>query len=461
MALTVAVVAIVVLLIERGRERSALRRLTAEIDRWISHDEYDHMPIRGPRAQSNLVAAVDRLGASHHDRGEELARERPWRQELVDSLIDPALLFSSEGRLVTANEAARALFAIPAAMVDLTVVQAVGSASISEAVHQVRHGSEAVTVDVERGDRDLRVIVSQVGDETWVLVTDRTRERAVEELRRNFVVNASHELKTPVTAIQTLGEALAVTAERDPERTRELIGRLQQETERLARLVYDLLDLRRLEERGPLELETVDLAEVTRRVALAELDHAAACDVDLAVDVPDRALVAGVPGDLEVVVKNLVANAIQYNGPGGLVEVRIASGEGSVASARNAAEGGATAPDTSGDATSPGRATSSAHVSGGSDGRAMTASSAGGDEASSLILTVRDTGIGIPQQDLERVFERFYRVDTARSRDTGGTGLGLSIVRHAVERHGGAIAVRSEVGNGTVFTVTLPRKSNG
>jgi two-component system, OmpR family, phosphate regulon sensor histidine kinase PhoR len=379
-----------------------LHRLTTGVSAWLATKDFAPLAARGRGAWREHVIVLNALGAAHHRRGAKLARERPWRRELVDALVDPALLFSTEGRLLAANDAARELFGIPIDAADVTVVQAVGSAALVGALREVRATGQAVTIDTEHGDHDLRAVVSQVGDEALLLVNDRTRERRVEDLRRNFVVNASHELKTPVTAIRTLSEALAVTATSAPERVPGLLKRLDLESDRLARLVYDLLDLRRLEERGPLERVPVDLAELIRRTVAAAMERADEREVELAVDAPDHAYVAGVPGDLEVIVKNLVGNAIQYNRAGGQVEVVLRSEDGA------------------------------------------------------QVVSVRDTGIGIPQQDLVRVFERFYRVDTARSRETGGTGLGLSIVRHAVESHGGTIRVDSLLGEGTTFTVTLP-----
>ncbi|WP_052664197.1 sensor histidine kinase [Nitriliruptor alkaliphilus] len=385
-----------------ARERRRVRRLADHVGGWLGDEGHQPVRLGDGGAWGELGTALNALGAGYERRGAKLARERPWRRELVDALVDPALLFSSEGRLLAANDAARDLLAIPIDAADVTVTQAVGSPALAGAVQQVQASGEAVTVDAEHGEHDLRAVVARVGDETLLLVNDRTRERRVEELRRNFVVNASHELKTPVTAIKTLSEALAVTVDTDPARTKQLLRRLDLESERLARLVYDLLDLRQLEERGPLERVPVDLAELARQTVVGALERAEERGIDLSVEAPDRAFVAGVGGDLQVIVKNLVGNAIQYNVDGGRVVVSLDAEEG-------------------------------AHV-----------------------LRVSDTGIGIPQQDLSRVFERFYRVDTARSRETGGTGLGLSIVRHAVEKHGGTISVDSLLGEGTTFTVTLP-----
>ena len=384
-------------------EARQARRLAEELSAWLGDDGYRPVALHGSEPWRQLAVALNAVGAAYQRRGVRLARERPWRRELVDALVSPALLFSGEARLLAANDAARRLLGMPIDVGDVTVVQAVGSAALAGAVRQVQAEGGPVTIDTEHAGHDLRAVVSQVGDETLLIITDRTHERRIEELRRNFVVNASHELKTPVTGIRTLSEALAVTFEKgDTDRVRSLLGRLDKEADRMARLVHDLLDLRRLEERGPLERVPVDLAELTRQVVANLVDRAEEREVTLAVEAPHRAFVAGVPGDIEVIVKNLVGNAVQYNRAGGQVEVTIES------------RGGA------------------------------------------QVLRVRDTGIGIPQQDLVRVFERFYRVDPARSRESGGTGLGLSIVRHAVERHGGTIHVDSLLGEGTTFTVTLP-----
>lgn len=333
--------------------------------------------------------------------------ERPWRAQLVDALNQPALLFDDAGRLHAANASARELMAIRTPRRGASILEATASTAIVEIAARVRADREPMTVDVERAGRELRVSVSLIGDETLIVLADRTRERQIEDLRRDFVVNASHELKTPVTAIQTLGEAIAVTLPTDPVRAASLLKRLNDESERLARLVGELLDLRRLEVAGPLERVPVNLSEVVRLVVADLFSRAEGSSVEIDVDLPDNAPIAGVHADLEAIVKNLISNAIKYNRAGGKVSVGLRT------------EGG------------------------------------------TRILTVADSGIGIRQQDLPRIFERFYRVDTARSRETGGTGLGLSIVRHAVERHNGTVQVESALGEGTTFRVTLPIGADG
>jgi signal transduction histidine kinase len=357
-------------------------------------------------AWRRLEAALDRVGTSFDDQRRRLSHERPWRLGLVDSLIGPALLFDGKGRLVAANVAARELLALREEDATMSAMQVLGSASLVDAVASARRRGGHVEADAQVGDRQVRASVAVVGDEVLMILTDQTQERRIEELRRNFVVNASHELKTPATAIHTLSEALEITAERDPARVPDLVARLREEAERLVRMVHDLLNLRRLEERTEVEGVPMDLAQLARDV-VADLDErAVARGVELALHGPEHAPMHGEPDDLRLVVRNLVANAIQYNREGGRVDVRIGPG-----------------------------------IS---------------EHGPAWAIEVADTGIGIPQQDLQRIFERFYRVDVARSRETGGTGLGLAIVRHAVERHRGTIRVDSLLGEGTTFSVSLP-----
>lgn len=322
---------------------------------------------------------------------------RDGQSRLIDALTDAALLLTTDGQVVAANSQARTLFGVRSGT---TIVRddLFGAGIID--FDAARH--ETVTCDVQVHQHMLNVAVSLVDDVFLVVAADHTRERRVEELRRDFVVNASHELKTPVTSIQTLADALAVVIRTKPGRVPQLVARLSAEAERLSALVNDLLDLRRLEERGQAHREPVNLAAIVRTVVADAVTKADARHVTMTVDAPDTVLVEGIAADLDVIVKNLVVNAVKYNRDGGDVHVTLRS-----------------------------------------DGTRVT-------------LAVTDTGIGIPEEDLPRIFERFYRVDTARSRETGGTGLGLSIVRHAVELHDGQVTVASKMGEGTTFTVWLP-----
>jgi signal transduction histidine kinase len=241
-------------------------------------------------------------------------------------------------------------------------------------------------------------------DMVALVVTDVTDSRRLEEVRRDFVTNASHELKTPVAGMQALADSLGLAIDRDPGRARSMIVRLQIEATRLGKLVRELLDLARLEEdtAAATEHQRVDLAEIVRVQTERLSGLAESRGVALKFDAAQPAPLVALPGDLRLIAANLIENAIRYNRPGGRVDVRVQR--------------------------------LPAHV----------------------VLEVEDNGIGIPDVDRDRVFERFYRVDRARSRAAGGTGLGLSIVRHAAERHGGDVVAESVLGLGSTFRVTLP-----
>jgi len=344
------------------------------------------------------------------------ARPRTRRREVVEAIEQGAVLLSARGQVLAINDTARTLLGLQPDARARTAKEVLTAPALVDAVEEVTESRRAISLDLDHAGMQLRASVSLVRDEVLLLLTDRTEEHRVEQLRRDFVANTSHELKTPVAAIQTLAEALAVVADEQPDRVPALVARLNGEATRLATLVYELLDLRRLEERGPRERAAVDLAEVVRRVVAGRFDRAQAAGVEVVVDAPDHLEVPGARGDLEMIVQNLLANAITYNHEGGTVTLTVRP----------------VAPDEE------------------------APDEAGGDPAAHVEVIVEDTGIGIPEEDLARVFERFYRVDAARSRTTGGTGLGLSIVRHAVEHHRGSIELTSEVGVGTRCIVRLP-----
>ena len=235
------------------------------------------------------------------------------------------------------------------------------------------------------------------------LVEDRTRERRVEAVRRDFVANVSHELKTPVGAIRVLADAVADAAD-DPEAVRRFAGRMLTESDRLTQLVQQIIELSRLQGDEPLEAPVA-----------VDVDGVIATAIDTStVDAQAKGIsvvAAGTPGlqvfgneeQVLAAVTNLVSNAIAYSDAKSSVTVTTRAVEGSVE------------------------------------------------------IAVVDQGIGIPSDEIDRIFERFYRVDPARHRSTGGTGLGLSIVKHVAATHGGEVKVWSVEGQGSTFTLTLPQ----
>ena len=236
------------------------------------------------------------------------------------------------------------------------------------------------------------------------LVEDRTREHRVESIRRDFVANVSHELKTPVGAIRLLSDAVIDAAD-DPEAVQRFAGRMHTESERLARLVQQIIELSRLQGDDPLdEPLPVEVDDILKRAVDENLTDAAASGIELVRNGEEGLVLLGNREQVAVAVGNLVANAVAYSPAGSTVVVGAKAGE------------------------------------------------------STVDITVTDQGIGIPAHEIDRIFERFYRVDPARHRSTGGTGLGLSIVKHVAASHGGDVRVWSVEGQGSTFTLTLPRK---
>ncbi|QNP57588.1 hypothetical protein H9L22_11605 [Tessaracoccus defluvii] len=243
-------------------------------------------------------------------------------------------------------------------------------------------------------------------DRVLVLGVDESGERRVEAVRRDFVANISHELKTPIGAISVLSEALAAARD-DPEAVDLFSGRLQRETARLAELINQIIDLSRLQSEDPmLSRELVDVGEVVAEAVSRSQERATQRGVGLIVAHTDVVRVMGDRWQLADAITNLVQNAINYSNERARVTISVQ----------------AVAQD--------------------------------GDDF--VDVKVSDNGIGIRPEEQERIFERFYRVDYGRSRESGGTGLGLSIVRHIAVTHGGSIRVWSRPGQGSTFTLRLP-----
>ncbi len=235
-----------------------------------------------------------------------------------------------------------------------------------------------------------------------VVIEDVTEELKTQRMRREFVAHASHELKSPVASMQTLAEALRHAVHEDQPAAQRFADRIEFESARLGRLIGDLLDLSRIEDPEKVPRETVDLSAGARRAMEDTEAEVAAKGITLHTEISDRVFVRGDEAQMAVLVRNLLENAIRYTPEGGRVLVDVYQ------------------------------------------------------DGDSAIVRVSDNGVGIPLEDQSRVFERFYRVDRARSRDRGGTGLGLAIVKHVAELHGGSVQLESELGRGSIFTARVP-----
>ncbi|MEX0796873.1 MAG: ATP-binding protein [Acidimicrobiia bacterium] len=366
----------------------------------IAAGDFQKRPSRSP------VRELDELGLSISQLAEELG-ERLVQSEIATETLEVVLgalpqgtiLVGADDAVVYANPRATELIgSIPAHLNNLT------PHPFQTLVRESREAMDQKEVTVDHGSPPRRVrgvATPFTGDRRILLViVDVTDQERVASIRRDFVANASHELKTPVASIIASSEALTMAVQRGDPSAVKFAHNLEASARQLDRMVSDLLDLSRLEREVP-EVDPIRLDLLVSEEVGRFQEHAGNAGVGLTVRA-EEASVMGNWRDLSLAVRNLLDNAVRYTPGGGSVDVKVGVG---------------------------------------SDG---------------AFIEVTDTGSGIPTRDLDRVFERFYRVDAARSRRTGGTGLGLAIAKHVVESHGGTISARSQLDVGSTFTIRLP-----
>ena len=359
-----------------------------------------------------LARTFNRMSQDLNSRMAQLEGASARQSTVLGGMIEGVIAVDARERIVLANRAAGRLFEFRPAAVDgrplLEVVrnhalhQAVTSALITRRPQRLEtkhEGGEKLVADVHvtplPGDPCPGVVI---------VMHDTTELRRLESLRRDFMANVSHELKTPLSSIKAYAETLRNGAMNDPEASHKFLERIEEQSDRLHRLILDMLMIARVEsDQQAFEIVSVDVAEVARGCFEDHRPAAEAKKIQLVIEPeqPPCSVRADREG-LREMLDNLVDNAIKYTPEGGKVTVRWRC------------EGGM------------------------------------------CPIAVEDTGIGIGPEHRKRVFERFYRVDKARSREMGGTGLGLSIVKHLAQSFGGKVGVESEVGRGSVFTVQLP-----
>jgi two-component system, OmpR family, phosphate regulon sensor histidine kinase PhoR len=391
--------------------------------------EGDFRPLirEGPRDELSDLADSLNLTAARMDREIRLlSGERNRSSAILRSMVEGVAVIDAEERLVFYNRAFSEILNVdPASAEGRPLIEVIRNSDLLSLIRRALHGEEGLQTDITMGITQTQSFsitaapvkaldVSASGrapnekpSGAVVVLHDVTELRRLERVRQDFVANVSHEFKTPLTAIQGFAETLLAGALDDPENNRRFLEIIRNHAMRLARLTNDLLKLARIEA-GKMELEfsSVGLLELIEACTETTLLKANRKEITLEITVPPQ--LPAVRGDaalLRDVLQNLLDNAIQYTPPRGHISV---------------------------------------------------AATAGAREA---VITVTDTGIGIPLADSERIFERFYRVDAARSREAGGTGLGLSIAKHIVEAHGGKLWVESKVGQGSKFSFSLPLDS--
>jgi two-component system sensor histidine kinase SenX3 len=326
--------------------------------------------------------------------------------EVIDSLESAGIVLDASNNVLKASTGALAF--------GLVWNQALVHPELVKLVDQVRRGGEPIARELHLsrgpfGEASIHVFVrvAPLGTRfVLVLAEDRTESYRLEEVRRDFVANVSHELKTPIGAVSLLAEALEQAA-KEPDEVKRFAKRLSIESERLARITHEIIELSRLQASDVLhKAEVVDvdavIAQAVDRTRVAAEKHRIA----LVTGGDAGAEVYGDEALLATAVHNLVANAIQYSPDNSRVGIGVSNTDGVVE------------------------------------------------------IAVTDQGVGIPEAERDRVFERFFRVDSARSRNTGGTGLGLAIVKHVVQNHGGDVRVWSHPGSGSTFTIRLPEAAS-
>ena len=392
-----------------------LRNMTAKV---ASGDLTYRTGVRRKDELGDLAVSLNGMATQLKSQVGQLATEKERLGQVLTAMSEGVIVVDEVGRLLRANPAAELILRTSLEdRVGQPLVVLARAFPDRALAAKTRQAGGPITEIVELpGNRHIAVeaVGLRAGDgqqgHVLFVIRDETARLAIDRIRRDFATNVSHELKTPLAGLSLLAGTLKHAVPEDPEQAAVFVERLASEIGRLTVLTDDLLTLSRLEEPGKhieKDFKRLDLGRLTDETVAELLHLAEAKEQSLTVDLTATPPVLGDAVSLRTLIRNLLDNAVRYTEPGGHIRVAVAPG---------------------------------------TEGRAIRG----------VILTVQDDGVGIPAADQRRIFERFYRVDKARSRETGGTGLGLSIVRHVAERHGGRVDVVSTLGSGSAFTVWLP-----
>ncbi|MFO0676624.1 MAG: ATP-binding protein [Polyangiaceae bacterium] len=388
-----------------------LRTMTETAER-IGRGDYDvESKVASPDEFGILSQSLAKLASELKARIGDLTDERDRLSTILSSMAEGVLVLDDKGRIVLANPASSTVLNVRGPLEGRSYDDVFADGALKDAVARAVDGSRERDDEVEGSDtagRVLAVVVRRLGDKSEnghvVVIRDMTRVRRLLAMRHDLVANVSHELRTPVTSIQGYAETL-LRGNPDEATAREFLGIIHRHSERIGKLVSGLLQLSELEAMAPEKVvrENVDVSAVVRQVVVAAGPRADAKGVHVSMGPAGPAAISGDPLGLEQIADNLLDNAIKYCDAGAHVVVRVDEGDGRVR------------------------------------------------------LVVEDDGPGIDAHHLPKLFDRFYRVESAESKRRGGSGLGLAIVKHLVESTGGTIDVTSTKGKGTVFTVSWPK----
>jgi two-component system phosphate regulon sensor histidine kinase PhoR len=384
-----------------------------EFSRRVAEGDFRPSPADSSGDALEALAASLNQTAARLDRTiRTLTEERNLSSAILGSMLEGVAVVNAPERLLFANQGFAAILELDVPpQSGRALVEVVRQTELIEAVRKVLSGEPRVEAEIVTGTLRQHFFAATVaavraGDTSGAVIVlhDITDLRKLERVRRDFIANVSHEFKTPLTAIQGFAETLLAGAVDDPQNRGRFLGIILEHSRRLARLTDDLLKLSKMDaDRLELEIRRLGVSQLVESCLETSQHRAAEKNIRISVNIaPHLPEIAGDRRLLAEVLQNLLDNATQYTLPGGQIMVSAETSDAEV------------------------------------------------------IFTVSDTGIGIPQADQPRIFERFYRVDAARSREVGGTGLGLAIAKHLVEVHGGRIWVESEVAQGSQFHFSVP-----
>lgn len=369
------------------------------LDKPLDNDGYDEL--------SSLLRRIDMQQKEIRQQKEELKRKQSEFEAVTGGMAEGIILLNQKGTILSINRAASKLLDTDSFAVGEDILSVNRSLKLTELLHKAEDGKHAEAV-MEFGSGKYQLAASPVVTNNEVigivvLILDVTEKEKAEQMRREFTANVSHELKSPLHTISGCAELLSNGMVKQ-ENITDFSKRIYTETGRMIRLVEDIIKLSHLDEGADdMKREKTDLFALAGRVVTALIAEAQKVEVSLELS-GESAVLCGIPQLLESIIYNLCDNAIKYNKKNGSVSVTVKN------------------------------------------------------EGEFVILTVSDTGIGIPKEHRERIFERFYRVDKSHSKEIGGTGLGLSIVKHAARLHNAEIELQSAVNGGTAVTVKFPQK---
>ena len=414
-ALAIAILAAATSLYISRRISRMIEEMRHGAERFAEGDLNYRLAIPNSREIGALAKTMNSMAEQLEEKIATITQQRNQQEAVLSSMVEGVLVVDADERLIVMNQAAAQLIGIhPEEAQGKTIQEIIRNSDLQRLIAKALAGTEPVEGDItiyNGGERFLQAHGTAVRDVdgkrigALAVLNDITKLRRLENIRRDFVANVSHELRTPVTAIQGFVETLRDGAIDDPEDAKRFLEIISKQTSRLNAIIEDLLNLSRIEQdadKGGVVRVEKRLAEVLRGAIVVCEDRAAEKHMTIELDAADN-LTASVNAQLlEQAVTNLIDNAIKYSDEG--KQVRVAA----------VREGG------------------------------------------QVIISVIDQGVGIDKDHLPRLFERFYRVDKARSRKIGGTGLGLAIVKHIALAHGGSVSVDSTPGVGSTFRIHLP-----